>query len=167
MKTFKELKQQLNESGEHTFGGGFGTSGYKDSAISAVKDYGSGTFELGQDENLNRVNAFLNAFFQREFVDYKDQMGGLKIRLNTIGIDFDDAKPCLNEGPNRFMLNRYGGTFGKNISTPHNEFERTNGFNDGMEYVLQMDVNLGENNLYKINAKIVREALSRGETSDE
>ena len=70
MKTFKQLKQTILESGEHTYGGGFGQSFYHDGARSAIKDYGKGTFEIGEDDNIDRVNAFLKSYFNRNFTDY-------------------------------------------------------------------------------------------------
>jgi len=159
MRSFKELKQKIYESGEHTFGGGFGNSFYHDGARSAYKDYGKGTFELGCDDNLNRVNSFLKAYFGRDFVDYGVQLGPLKTKLNLIGLDFDyDKNTKLREGSNSFELNRFGGTFGKNLDTPFDEFERTNGFEDGVAYKLNLDVARGQNGLYRIESEIVRQA---------
>ena len=163
MKTFSELKQRIFESGEHTFGGGFGDTHYHDGARSAFKDYGSGTFELEKDDNLERVNAFLNSFFRREFVDYKQQLGTLKTKLNLIGLDFEYEKGTeLKEGANVFPVNRWGGTFGKNLDTPFDEFEVTNGFEPGMSYMLNMNVQKGNNGLYRINAELVRQADGSG-----
>lgn len=164
MKKFSQLKQELSESGEHTFGGGFGDTFVHTNPNSIVKDHDKGNFPLSADENLNRVNAFLNSYFKREFVEYKGQLGQLKHKLNIIGLDFDyDKNTVLREGSNRYSLNRFGGTFGKNINTPHEEFERTNGFEDGVDYNLDMNVILGENGLYRIEAKVVREASGSGE----
>ena len=167
MKSYKDLKQKIFESGEHTFGGGFGDTFVKTHGDSVAKDYGSGIFDLCQDDNMNRVNAFLHAYFRREFVDYGTQLGPLKTKLNLVGLDFDYNKNTkLREGVNRFELNRFGGTFGKNIDTPFEEFERTNGFADGTEYFLEMNVVPGMNGLYRINAKLVRQASDNGsETS--
>lgn len=164
MKSFTELKQRIFESGEHTFGGGFGNSFYHDGARSAYKDYGKGTFDLCSDDNLNRVNSFLHAFFNRDFPDYGTQLGVLKTKLNLIGLDFDyDKNTKLREGSNNFELNRFGGTFGKNLDTPFEEFERTNGFEKGVSYRLNLDVNRGRNGLYRIESEIVRQADGDGE----
>lgn len=159
MKSFKQLKTKIFESGEHTFGGGFGDTFVKTHGDSVVKDHGSGIFDLCSDDNMNRVNAFLNAYFRREFVDYGTQLGPLKTKLNLIGLDFDyDKNTRIREGVNRYELNRFGGTFGKNLDTPFDQFERTNGFEDGVSYFLEMNVNPGMNGLYRINAKLVRQA---------
>lgn len=155
MKTFKQLKQTIMESGEHTHGGGFGQTFYHDGARSAIKDYGKGTFEIGEDDNIDRVNAFLKSYFNRNFTDYQTQLGGLKTRLNLIGLDFEYTKNTkLQKGSNSFELSRYGGTFGKSPTTPHNEFEKTNGFPDGQSYKLNMNVGLNEKGLYSIDANI-------------
>lgn len=156
MKTFKQIKQLIAESGEHTYGGGFGQSFYHDGARSAIKDYGKGTFELGEDDNIDRVNAFLNAYFRRNFSDYQTQLGPLRTRLNMIGLDFEyDKNTKLEKGENKFELSRYGGTFGKSPTTPHDEFETTNGFPDGQSYTLVIDVSLNEKGLYTLEGKVV------------
>jgi len=167
MKTFSQLKQRIFESGEHTTGGGFGDRGAPlGGVVSAIKDYGTGNFDLHLDDNLNRVNAFLGAFFQREFVDVNPEMGVLKTKLNMLGLDFDYAVNSsvaerlgtLKEGPNVYEVKRFGGTFGKDVSTPHDEFETTDGFPGGISYKLHMNLDLGENGLYRVNAKIMRQA---------
>ena len=167
MKSFKELKKQLLESGEHAVGGGFGDTFMKTNAISAIKDYGKGIFDLGEEENLNRVNAFLNAFFRREMVEYKPQLGVLKAKLNIIGLDFPYTKETeLREGMNVFPLTRFGGTFGKTPTTPFDQFETTNGFENGVNYNLVINVNSGDNGLYRADAKVVREASASGEPTE-
>jgi len=163
MKSFKELKNNIYESGEHTFGGGFGDTFVQTHGDSVAKDYGSGIFDICADDNMNRVNAFLNAYFKREFVDYSTQLGPLKTKLNIIGMDFDyDKNTKIREGVNRFEMNRFGGTFGKSLDTPFEEFERTNGFGKGVDVFLEMNVMSGMNGLYRINAKLVRQASDNG-----
>lgn len=164
MRTFKELKQLIYESGEHTFGGGFGDTFVKTNANSAFKDYGKGTFELDKEDNIDRVNAFLKSFFNRSFTDFRPQLGVLKSKLNLLGLDFEyDKNSKLNKGPNTFELNRNGGTFGKSPTTPHNEFERTNGFADGQSYSLNMNVGMNDSGLYTIDANISQVGAGDGE----
>ena len=168
MKTFRQLKKQLIESGEHTTGGGFGDVFVHTNANSAIKDYGSGTFELSQDGNINRVNAFLDSYFRSPCTEYQTKLGMLKSKLNIIGLDFPYNKNTeLREGMNRFELTRFGGTFGKTPQTPFDEFETTNGFPEGESYSLVIDVNSGESGKYQIHARVVREAESGGEPTDE
>tara|TARA_Y100000593_G_C4285014_1_gene324959 strand:+ start:694 stop:1233 length:540 start_codon:yes stop_codon:yes gene_type:complete len=172
MKTYRELKKQIFESGEHTFGGGFGDrSDPYVRATSAIKDYGKGTFDLHLEDNINRVNAFLGAYFNREFVDPTIEMGSLKTKLNMIGLDIDCSSNTnspgpasrlnrLQEGPNIYKITRFGGTFGKSTDTPHDQFEETDGFPDGMSYNLNLNVELRENGLYKINGNIMKQAAT-------
>tara|TARA_Y100000004_G_C8947208_1_gene426821 strand:+ start:1638 stop:2144 length:507 start_codon:yes stop_codon:yes gene_type:complete len=159
MKTFKELKTNIFESGEVTLGGGFGDTFVKTNPNSALKDYGKGVFELGEEDNLNRVNAFLNAFFKKPIDDPKANMGMLKAKMNVIGLDFECGKDTkVQQGTNVFKLTRFGGVFGKSPETPHDEFERSDGFANGASYNLVMDVVPDESGLYKINAKVVGQA---------
>ena len=175
MKTYQELKQRIFESGEHTFGGGFGDRGApKGGAVSAIKDYGKGTFDLHLDGNMNRVNAFLGAYFNREFVDVDVELGPLKTKMNMLGLDFNCSKNStqpgpgnriarLEEGPNKYSLTRFGGTFGKSLDTPFDQFEHTDGFPDGLSYSLNLNVDLLENGLYKVHANIMKQAAVNDE----
>jgi len=168
MKKFKELKQRIFESGEHTFGGGFGDTFVKTNANSAFKDYGKGVFELDKEDNLDRVNAFLKTFFNKAISDYGPELGVLKSKLNLLGLDFNyDKNTKLTKGPNTFELNRFGGAFGKSPTTPHNEFDRENGFPEGMAYNLNINVGMNNSGLYDINANITQTGMEDGDTETD
>tara|TARA_Y100001937_G_C7045942_1_gene296830 strand:+ start:102 stop:608 length:507 start_codon:yes stop_codon:yes gene_type:complete len=166
MKTFKELKQKIFESGEHTFGGGFGDTFVTTRGNSAVKAYGKGVFELDKEDNIDRVNAFLKTYYSKPIDDYQTQLGVLKSKLNLLGIDFDyDRNTQVQKGSNSFELKRFGGSFGKSPTTPHDEFERTNGFPEGQSYKLNMNIGIGDSGLYDIDAQISRQAdVDNGDT---
>ena len=66
MKKYKQLKRQLNES-EYMDGGALGQWPTKDSVRSASDDFGIHRIEHGSQ--LQRLQAFLNAFTGREYLD--------------------------------------------------------------------------------------------------
>ena len=168
MKTFNDLKSKIFESGEHTFGGGFGDRSDAQGAVaSAYKDYGKGTHNIDQENNMDRINAFLKSYFKQPVSDLSTVLGTLKSKLNLINLDFncmrDPKNPggkyaVLEKGQNSYDLTRNGGTFGKTPTTPFDEFDQTNGFPEGTAYNLNIDVSMAESGLYKLNAEIARQA---------
>ena len=153
MKKFKELAEQIGlYEDEHTFGGGVQNPSGTPREISATSD--EGAYYIQRKSQLNRINAFLDAFSRKEYIDPK---------LNITGLDFEfNAKTCFNEeGQNVFPVTRFGGTFGKSLDTPHNEFETTDGiseYNDGKGFSLVIDITPTANGVMKLNAKLVETA---------
>tara|TARA_R110002012_G_scaffold82497_1_gene208437 strand:+ start:808 stop:1350 length:543 start_codon:yes stop_codon:yes gene_type:complete len=159
MKNFKELAEKigLHESGEHTFGGGVQFPSDTPREISAISDEGAHYIE--RKSQLNRINAFLDAFSRKEYIDPRAAMAMLRAKLNIAGLDFDfNVKSNFNdEGVNRFPVTRFGGTFGKSPNTPFDEFEVTDGIsdaNDGKGFTLAINVTPTANGVSKIEAKL-------------
>ena len=132
MKNFKELAENigLHESGEHTFGGGVQFPSDTPREISAISD--EGAYYIERKSQLNRINAFLDAFSRKNYIDPRAAMAMLRAKLNIAGLDFDfNIKSNFNnEGVTRFPVTRFGGTFGKSLDTPFDEFEVTDGISD-------------------------------------
>jgi len=150
MIRYKELNGMLTDlfEGEETVGG---------AARSAHSDYG--VHRVENPEQVQRLNAFLNSYTQREFIEPKAAIATLRHKFNTIGMDFDwNGSSVLEDGNNTIPLNRYGGAFGKSMQTPYAEFETTDGiqeFNGGKGLNLNINVSNGDGGLYKLDAKIV------------
>jgi len=159
MKNFKELANKIGlyESGEHTFGGGVQFPSGTPREISAISDEGAHYIE--RKSQLNRINAFLDAFSRKEYIDPRSAMAMLRAKLNIAGLDFEFT-PTSNfnaEGANRFPITRFGGTFGKSLDTPFDEFEVTDGIsdaNDGKGFSLVVNVSPTANGVSKIDAKL-------------
>jgi hypothetical protein len=154
MIKFKELNTLLETlfEGEYTSGG---------AARSAHSDHG--VHRVENPEQVQRLNAFLNSYTQREFIEPKAAVATLRHKLNTIGMDFEwNGSSVLEDGNNTIPMTRFGGTFGKSLQTPYGEFETTDGikeYNNGKGMNLNLSLSTTENGLYKIDAKI-------SETSD-
>ena len=149
MKTYKELSKTLSEMGpEYSDGGG--------DAQSAMSHYGSHRIE--HDEAFGRVNAFLHAMTEREFLDPRGALNLMRTKLNTVGLDFDfNGRVPISNGLKEFKLNRFGGAFGKTLDTPFDEFNKTDGiseFNGGKGFNLNVTCTRGKSGMYNIDAEI-------------
>jgi hypothetical protein len=161
MKTFKSLLQNITESGE-VVDGGLSFRQPQTGTRSAIKDHGKGLFDLNSDANIRRVNAFLEAYFSKECLDLPQSIAMLRAKLNIIGFDFEyDGKEQVSESEFSFRLFRYGGTFGKSLDTPIEEFETTDGFEEGVKYMIKFNIEEGKG-LYRVNAEVVQEADREG-----
>jgi hypothetical protein len=163
MKSYKQLKKQLNES-EYVDGGALGQWPTPNSTRSAADDFGIHRIE--HNEQLQRLQAFLHAFTGREYLDPRAALSLMRVKLNLAGLDFDFNKKTevVANRPFYLKLNRFGGTFGV---TPDHDISKGFKVTDGIEDILGGDhlaisvlINETESGLYKINAKIVRYSTS-------
>lgn len=151
MKKYKELTAFLAEMGpENTeVGGGDARSAHNDFGVHRIEN----------PEQLGRISAFLSAMTQREFLDPKAALVQMRWKMNQAGLDFNfTGKESMTEGTRDFHLTRYGGTFGKSPTTPHDEFERTDGiaeYNNGKSLALRVTVEQAKTGMYNIDASIV------------
>lgn len=158
MKSFQELKKNLTES-ENTEGGGFNAAFDGTTSRSAHSDYG--VFRIENQTQRARLQAFLNAFGSRDYLDPRSAFALLRAKLNLAGLDFDFNPniPLLTDTEMKFPLRRFGGTFGFKMKDgivnhgPNDPFERTDGIahmNGGKGLNLVTMVTLGgHNGLYK------------------
>jgi hypothetical protein len=159
MKKFKELAEAIGLfEDEHTFGGGVQFPSGTPREISATSDEGS--YYIQRKSQLKRINAFLDAFSRKEYVDPRQAIAMLRAKMNITGLDFEFNKNTNfdDEGQNVFPVTRFGGTFGKSLDTPHDEFETTDGlsdYNDGKGFSLVISSAPSANGVTKFNAKLV------------
>jgi hypothetical protein len=153
MKTYDQILQKINES-EYGDGGGFGIGDPGDShGRSAYSD--AGVYRVESPAQLKRINAFINAFTQKEFLDPRAALGMLRTKLNLTGLDFRIDKSVEVTTENKsFELTRFGGTFGKALDTPFDQFDETNGFADGKKFALNIKLVDVPNGLYKMQANV-------------
>lgn len=167
MKKFKQLKQQLNEDA-YMDGGALGQWPTPNSTRSAFSDFG--VHRVEHQEQLKRIQAFLNAFTSREYLEPRAALSLMRVKLNLAGFDFDFNRKTeiQTQTPIAFKLKRFGGTFGKSLTTPFGEFETTDGFEgilDGDHLVLSVVIEEAPSGLYKLNAQIIREKSQENATN--
>ena len=162
MKKYKELRKQLNE-GENMDGGVLGGFPVKNSTRSAYSD--EGTYRVEKPEILQRLQAFLNAFTGREYLEPRSALSLLRVKLNLAGLDFDfNNKTEVKAGaPLVFKIKRFGGTFGHSVTHDLSKgFEVTDGLESPINLVV--DIDEAPSGLYKMSAKFVPgAALEQGE----
>jgi len=149
MKKFKELVEILQNvilEREDTPSGGFGRSAFSHFGVHRVED----------DDQVNRLNAFLDTFSAKETLDPRSTLYKIRHRLNTAGLDFNfNATDQLNlEGMNQFSVTRGGGTFGKSPDTPFDEFETTDGLPDGVSLTLNVIIETMPSGLYAMKVRL-------------
>tara|TARA_R100000008_G_C3552249_1_gene151134 strand:+ start:53 stop:523 length:471 start_codon:yes stop_codon:yes gene_type:complete len=153
MKTYKDLKNKLSSlnEGEETTGG---------AARSAHSDYG--VHRIENVEQVGRLNAFLNAFTQMEFLDPKSAIAQVRHKFNLAGLDFkwNNKSNLVLDHATMLPLERWGGSFG---TTPtHNLMkdgfyrgDNIKEFNGGVGLALKLEVYQEDDGLYQMDAKIV------------
>lgn len=158
MKKFTELKQRLAES-EYSEGGGFNAAYDGTTSRSVASDYGAHRVE--NDTQKTRINAFLQTFSQKDYLDPRSAFALLRAKLNLIGLDFqfNPNVPMIPNSEMTFPLTRFGGTFG---TTPTHDlskgFQVTDGiseFNGGRGMALVATISqMGANGLFKFNVRL-------------
>ena len=159
MKKYKQLKNQLFES-ENMDGGALG-QWPTNAPDSAHSDYG--VHRIESDEQLQRLQAFLNSFSKKEVLDPRAALSLLRVKLNFAGLDFDfNNKTEIKPNENLvFQIKRFGGTFG---TTPQHDltkqpFKVTDGIEDimdGHHLNLAVYITTSESGLYKLDMKFVK-----------
>ena len=154
MKTYKELQENIDTIVES--GGGEVVNG--GAARSARDDFGIHRVE--NEEQVGRLNAFLNAFTDREFLSPKTAMVQIRHKLNTTGLDFEwnNNSSITNETMN-LPLARWGGSFGTtpthDLKTGFYKSDNIKEFNNGVGLSLRVSAEQEDVGLYLLDAKIV------------
>lgn len=167
MKKFTHLKQKLVES-ENSEGGGFNAAYDGTTSRSAASDFG--IFRVEDPSQRARLNAFLQTWAQKDYLDPRSAIALLRAKLNLAGLDFQfhPGIPLVPGAPIKFHLNRFGGTFGTTADHDlRHGFQETDGiseFNNGRGLYLILDLNQsGANGLYKFTISLKEESLESEE----
>ena len=159
MKSFKNLTNQLAEDygASYTYG-------------SELDSLGSGSYDvhnIGNPENLQRLNQFIENFTAKSYFDPRQAVVELRAKLNTVGLDINVTQESAGEGS--FPVTLFGGSFGKTPQTPHNEFETSDGIVEKLGHGLQMDVEFSEtgDGMFHVDAQIVPTGLDTRESVSE
>lgn len=152
MKTYKELQDNIQVVLENeVITGG--------AARSAHSDFG--VHRIEHDSQVGRLNAFLNAFTDREFLDPKTAIAQIRNKFNQAGLDFEwNNKSSITNEKMELPLLKWGGSFGT-IPT-HNlmkdgfyKSDNISEFNGGKGLSLKINTDKEDGGLYFIDAKIV------------
>jgi len=103
MKTFK---QHVKEG--HYMGGQVGVS-----TSNAVEDSALGAHNINNPDVLKRVNAFVGAISEREFIKPQHAIDELREKLNRIGLNVSAVDMNGDNGKVTAEVKQFGGRFGK------------------------------------------------------
>ena len=111
MRTFKQhIKEDHGYQGDAK---GVGTTDNNNS----VEDSRIGAHNIENPEVLNKVNAFVGAIADREYINPDLAISELREKLSRIGLTFDDNVVLEGDkGSVVVNLKQFGGRFGKDLS---------------------------------------------------
>ena len=143
MKTFK---QHVKE-GMSPLGVGVSTS-------NAVEDSALGAHNIDNPDVLKRVNAFVGAISEREFIKPQHAIDELREKLNRIGLNVSAVDMNGDNGKVTAEVKQFGGRFGKD--TDGSDIN-DDGISHRKEGGLKLEVNYEtlKNGTSKVYAKLV------------
>ena len=159
---YKELLSLLESEYDVQVGGASGV------LRSAQSDFG--TFRVENAAMITRINAFIHNYLKEACLEPKQNVFGLRQKLNQFGIDFEFSnKNNVTEGVMDLKLTRFGGIFGKSDTTPFDEFDNEDGFEKIMGHglTLKLETTIDESGLYKMEGKVVPTISENSEDVEE
>jgi len=79
--------------------------------------------DLTSDAVVERLNAYVGAIADREYLNPEKAIGEMRQKLMRVGIHFGDVQFTEESGEISVPLVQYGGAFGKSGDTPIDEFD--------------------------------------------
>jgi hypothetical protein len=151
MKSFKQF--DLNEDGQYT-------DRY---THSSAEDDNAGLFNVQDPASLQKLNGFVGALADKEYLQPGAAVEQLAMRMGTVGLNFTLPKIDSDKGNTTVEVNQFGGRYGK---TPENsngpmsqgtEIENGDGISHKKEGGLKLEFNWEKqaNNTYKVFANLV------------
>lgn len=142
MKTFKKFVKE-------------GAAGVGPHAQTHDLDQHSMGQSMGNPELLRKLNAYVGKVAMGTYMLPEDAIADMREKLGRLGITF--AKTPVIEGASgsfSLPIQRFGGVFGKSVTTPFDEFDNDDG--TGVEGGLSLNLTFQQNeaNCYKLMAKI-------------
>ena len=151
MKSFKQF--DLNEDGQYT----------DRFSHTSVEDDNAGLFNVQDPASLQKLNGFVGALADKEYLQPLAAVEQLAMRMGTVGLNFTLPKIDGEKGNAVVEVNQFGGRYGK---TPENsngpmssgtEIENGDGISHKKEGGLKLEFNWEKqaNNTYKVFANLV------------
>jgi len=108
-------------------------------------------------EVIVKLNAVVGRIFEEDQFDPQARLALMRGSLSKIGLTFGQY-PAMTESSGEFSLplTLFGGRFGKDVDTPHDEFLEDDGISNNIEGGLSLDVSyeMTETNQCKLRANI-------------
>ena len=139
----------------------FNEAGYTDRyAHRSVENDNVGIFDVANPESLKRVNAYVGAIADQEYLQPDAAMHQLAMKLETIGLRYTIPKIDGNSGKSVVEVSQFGGRYGKtsdNTTSGDGDIENGDGISHRKEGGLKLEFNWEKqsNNTYKVFANLV------------
>ena len=142
MKSFKQF--DLNEDGQYT----------DRFTHQSVEDDNLGLFNVQDEASMQRLNGFVGALADKEYLQPGAAVEQLAMRLGTVGLNFILPKIDGDKGNTTVEVNQFGGRFGKD--TDGSDIN-DDGVSHKKEGGLKLEFNWEKqaNNTYKVFANLV------------
>jgi hypothetical protein len=109
------------------------------------------------DEVVKKLNAVVGRIFSEDNFDPEGKLTLCRSSLSKIGLTFG-TYPTMTEMKGQFNLplTLFGGRFGKDVNTPHNEFLEDDGISNQIEGGLSLNISyeMTETNQCRLRANI-------------
>ena len=147
MKSFKQFDEAYTDRFSHQ----------------SVENDNVGIFDIANPESLQKVNAYVGALAEQEYVQPDAAVHQLAMKLGTIGLTYSLPKIEGNNGKTVVEVSQHGGRYGK---TPENsngpmskgdEIEDGDGISHRKEGGLKLEFKWEKqaNNTYKVFANLI------------
>ncbi len=142
MKTFK----QYDESHSH--------------GLDSVEDDNAGLFNVEDSASLQKLNGFVGALADKEYLQPNAAVEQLAMRLGTVGLGFTLPNIDGDTGNATVEVNQFGGRYGKtpdSATSGEGDIEDGDGISHRKEGGLKLEFNWEKqaNNTYKVFANLV------------
>ena len=112
--------------------------------------------DVSDDNVVRRLNSFLGCIADMDHMLPEQTIEVVRRRLANIGLSFPTAEIVEDNGNISLRLTQFGGRFGKDIDTPHNEFVKDDGISHRVEggRSINFVYEKKENGKFKVTAEI-------------
>ena len=110
------------------------------------------------DNILHKINAMMGKIIAEDQQDSEYAVRNIRNSLMKLGLTFGEVPPMTEEkGDISLPLTLFGGRFGKDLDTPHNEFLDDDGISHQREGGLSLNLTyeMTDTNQCKLRAKIM------------
>lgn len=144
MKSFKQYDEAYTDKFAH----------------SSVEDDNAGLFNVQDPASLQKLNGFVGALADKEYLQPLAAVEQLAMRLGTVGLNFTLPNIEGDKGNAVVEVNQYGGRYGKtpdNTNAGDGDIEDGDGISHKKEGGLKLEFNWEKqaNNTYKVFANLV------------
>ena len=112
--------------------------------------------DVSDETVVRRLNAFLGVISEKDHMLPEHPIDIVRRRLASIGLSFPNVDIVEDSGSISAPLTQFGGRFGKDIDTPHDEFVNDDGISHRVEggRSINFVYEKKENGKFKVTAEI-------------